>query len=293
VALFVACGDSGVTTGKDSGVDVTQPDVAAPVDAVADTFDAPPTDAPGFIWPDCKSQPTGVPTKTIPEIWSDNPSTPVQVWIEGVYVTAISKGACVAGVACELIVQQDHTYANLAAGAQHAIREWVTSSTSKYFDTLSVGDQVNMLAWAYRETEAGQNELILNVNLLDPGCALKIGTGTPTPITGVHLYDIGALADYEMTYGPVLLQVANVTGTPKQPDQTFGLGDTFYDGGSSDGQIISLSPYYMTGGNFVGLDSGVKTKFSSVTGVYNEYYNPDASATKYLEIGARTAADYP
>ena len=33
----------------------------------------------------------------------------------GVYVTAVSKGACTTGVACEFILQQDLTYASLAA----------------------------------------------------------------------------------------------------------------------------------------------------------------------------------
>src|SRR5678815_5864543 len=135
-----------------------------------------------------------------------------------------------------------------------------------------------------------RNELIVHVDDVSPGCALKVGSGTPTPITGVQLSDIGSIAAYEDIYGPLLLQVANVTGTPKQPNQTFGLGNTFFDGGVSDAAIVSLSPYYMAGGEFVGLDAGVKTKFSSVSGVFNEYFNPDASAVKYLELGARTQA---
>lgn len=293
-AVMGGCGDNGSGPG-DSGFDATQEDVSTqPADAAKDApFDAAKTDAPGFVWPDCTSQPQGVPTKTIPELWTDDPTTPTQVWLAGVYVTAVSKGACVAGTACEVIVQQDPTYASLEAGAQHAIRAWISSSTAKYFASLAVGDQVNMMAYAFRESEGGQNELILHVDLLEPGCALKIGSGTPTPIPGVALADIGSLAAYEQIYGPLLMQIANVTGTPKQPDQTFGLGDSFFDGGASDAQIVSLSPYYMDGGAFVGLEAGVKTKFSSVTGVFNEYFKPDASATKYLELGARTPADYP
>jgi hypothetical protein len=295
-AVASACGDNGNPAGPDaSGLDATQkPDVAQTVDAAKDSpTDAPPTDAPGFTWPDCTSQPSNVPTKTITDLWAANPSVPVQVWLSGVYVTALSKGACAAGVACEFILQQDLTYASLEAGAQHAIRTWISSATAKYFTALAVGDQVNAMAWAYREAEGGQNELILHVDTVSPGCALKIGSGTPTPITGVQLGDIGSIAAYEQIYGPLLLEVANVTGTPKQPNQTFGLGNTFYDGGASDADIVSLSPYYMANGVFVGLEAGVKTKFTSVSGVFNEYYNPDASATKYLEIGARTQADYP
>lgn len=293
--MAAGCGANGNGGLGDAGPDVTTADVfTQPADAAKDApFDAAKTDAPGFEWPDCTSQPQGVPTKTIDQIWSDDPTTPTQVWLPGVYVTALSKGACVDGVACELILQQDLTYASLEAGAQHAVRAWITSSTAKYFASLAVGDQVNAMAWAYRESEGGQNELIVHVDLLEPGCALKIGSGTPTPIQGVALTDINSLAAYEQIYGPLLMQIANVTGTPKQPDQTFGLGNTFFDGGVTGGEIISLSPYYMDGGAFEGLEAGVKTKFSSVTGVFNEYFNPDASATKYLEIGARTPADYP
>ena len=292
-AVMGGCGDNGVS-GGDAGPDTTQADVKPTVDAAKDApFDAAKTDAPPFQWPDCTSQPQGVPSKTIPDLWSDDPTTPTQVWLPGVYVTAISKGACTAGTACEFIVQQDLTYASLEAGAQHAIRAWITSSTAKYFTSLAVGDQVNALAWAFRESEGGQNELILHVDQVEPGCALKIGSGTPTPITGVALSDVDSLAAYEQIYGPLLMQIANVTGTPKQPDQTFGLGDTFYDGGANDGQIVSLSPYYMDGGAFVGLEAGVKTKFASVSGVFNEYFNPDASAVKYLELGPRASTDYP
>jgi hypothetical protein len=293
--LLGACGDNGNGTGSDAGFDAAQkPDVAQGVDAAKDVaFDAPKTDVGDFDWPDCTSQPQGVPTKAITDLWSANPSTPTQVWLAGVYVTAISQGACVAGVACEFILQQDLTYASLEAGAQHAIRAWIGSSASKYFVQLAVGDQVNAMAWAFRESEGGQNELILHVDDVEPGCALKIGSGTPTPITGVALGDLGSLSAYEDTYGPLLLQVANVRGTPKAPDQTFGLGNAIFDGGASDAEIVSLSPYYMAGGNFVGLEAGVKTTFTSVSGVFNEYFNPDASATKYLEIGARTPSDYP
>jgi hypothetical protein len=294
--LLGACGDNGNNPTGDAGLDATQkPDVTQGVDAAKDNFvaDAPKTDVGNFTWPDCTSQPNGVPTKAITDLWSANPTTPTQVWLPGVYVTAISKGACTASVACEFILQQDLTYGSLEAGAQHAIRAWISASASTHFTQLAVGDQVNAMAWAFRESEGGQNELILHVDDVQDGCALKIGSGNPTPITGVQLGDIGSISAYEDIYGPLLLQVANVTGTPKQPDQTFGLGNTFFDGGVSDAAIISLSPYYMDGGNFVGLEAGTKTKFSSVSGVFNEYFNPDASAVKYLEIGARTQTDYP
>jgi hypothetical protein len=47
----------------------------------------------------------------------------------------------------------------------------------------------------------------------------------------------------------------------------------------------------MAGGVFVGFDAGVKTKFTAVSGVYNEYYDPDASSTKYLVVSTRTMSD--
>lgn len=291
-AVMGGCGGNGSGVLDSGGPDTTTADVTQPVDAAKDApFDAAKTDAPGFNWPDCTSQPQGVPTKTIAELWSDDPTKPTQVWLDGVYVTALSKGACVAGTACEFIVQQDLTYASLEAGAQHAIRAWISAPTAKYFTSLAVGDQVNAMAWAFRESEGGQNELILHVDQVEPGCTFKIGAGTPTPIVGVALADLGSLEAYEQIYGPLLMQVSNVTGTPKQPDRTFGLGDSFYDGGTSDAQIVSLSPYYMDGGVFTGLEAGVKTKFTSVSGVFNEYFNPDASAVKYLELGPRASTD--
>ena len=292
---FAACSGNTGLPFDDAGAkpDVTtQPDVVQTVDAGKDSpADAPPTDAPGFIWPDCKSQPNTAPTKTISDVWNDNPSQPTEVWIPGVYVTAISQGACTAGTACEFFLQQDLTYPDLATGAHHGIREWVTAATATHFTTLAVDQQVDVYAWAYRDTSQGQDELILHVDTINPGCVRQVGTGTATPIAA-QLTDLDQLVDYEQTYGPLLVQIANVTGTPKQPGQTFGLGDTFFDGGSSGGQIISLSPYFLPGGVFTGLTTGLKTKFASVTGVYGLFVPPtDASVTKYLEIYPRTMAD--
>jgi hypothetical protein len=290
---FVACsGNSGQPITDAGGKDVAaQPDTSV-VDAGVDApLDAPPTDAPGFVWPDCTSQPNGVPTKTIADLWNDDPSAPTQVWIPGVYVTAVSGGSCKAGTACDFFLQQDLSYASLAEAAHHGIRGWVTTNTSKYFTSLAVDQQVNVLAWAYRDTSQGQNELILHVDLVDPGCALAVGNGTAMPVTAT-LADLDQVVDYEQTYGPVLVTISDVTGTPAAPNQTFGLGNTFFDGGSNGGQIISLSPFYLPNGVFTNLTQSVKTKFTSVTGVYGIFTPPtDASVTKYLEIYPRTTAD--
>ncbi len=294
---FAACGGNGALPVDDAG---TQPDVASQPETTPvveaggqdSPADAPPTDAPGFNWPDCQSQPQNVPTKTIVDLWNDNPSTPTQVWIPGVYVTGISQNGCVAGTACEFFLQQDLTYPDLATGAHHGIRAWITTKTSVHFTSLAVDQQVNVLAWAYRETTGGQNELILHVDTINPGCALAVGSGTATPIAA-QLSDLDQVVDYEQTYGPLVVQIANVTGTPKQPNQSFGLGDTFWDGSVSTGQIISLSPFDLQGGVFTGLTTGQKTKFTSVAGVYGMVVQPaaDGGVTKYLEIYPRTMND--
>ncbi len=297
VGSFAACGDGNGQVVVDSG---TTPDVGPapdtwqppPVDAGNDAFDAPPTDAPGFNWPDCTSQPSSVPTKTIVDLWNDNPSTPTQVWIPGVYVTAISQNGCVANTACEFFLQQDLTYPDLATGAHHGIRAWITTKTSVHFTSLAVNQQVNVLAWAYRDTAQGANELILHVDTTNPGCALAVGTGTATPVSAL-LSDLDQISDYEQTIGPLLVVIANVTGTPKQPSQTFGLGNTYWDGSTTTGEIISLSPYFLSGGVFTGLTIGQKTKFTSVAGVYGLVLQQgaDGGPAKYLEIYPRTMND--
>src|SRR5437868_5602513 len=76
----------------------------------------------GGGWPTCDAQPAGVPAKTIHEIWQDDPSQPTPVWVSGVFVTGVSQGGCQAGSACQIFVQQDEQYADLAAGSQRALK---------------------------------------------------------------------------------------------------------------------------------------------------------------------------
>ena len=208
------------------------------------------------------------------------------------YVTAVSRGACAANQACQIFLQQDATYANLAQGAKHGIKMFISAAASQHFTTIAVGDKVDALGYPWRYTLGGQNELLVEVNAVLPGCAHKVGTGTPTPISGVFLSDVSVNA-YENTVGPLLLKVDALIGTPGTPTETFGLGTQGFDGGAdAGGEIVSLSPFFLPGGAFTGLTNGLKTKFASVTGVFGLFVPPaDGGVQKYLELYPRTMAD--
>ena len=250
------------------------------------------SDGAVFVWPDCLTQPLTSQTKSIPQIWADNPATPKETWISGVYVTAVSRGACAANQACQIFLQQDETYGTLAQGAKHGIKMFISANAAQYFTTIAVGDKVDALGYPYRDTLGGQNELLVEVNDLYPGCAHKTGTGAPTPIPGVFLSDLSTNA-YENTVGPLLIKVDGLIGTPTTPTVTFGLGTQGFDGGAdAGGEIVSLSPFFLPSGAFTGLTNGLKTKFASVTGVFGLFVPPtDGAVQKYLEIYPRTMAD--
>jgi hypothetical protein len=254
--------------------------------------DAAPPDGHGddhFVWPDCTAQPNGVPTKAITDVWNDNPGMPTQVWLSGVYVTGITKSACVPGVACDIFVQQDLTYGSLQQGAHHAIKMFVSAATAMYFTGVAVGDKVDAMGWAYRYTTGGNNELLVQVDQLMPGCAHKTGSGNATPVPAT-INDL-TLTAAEDTLGPLFVQVNDVRGTPKAPTQTFGIGWIYWDGGPSP--FVSLSPYFLPAGAFVGLVQGQKTTFKSVAGVFAVAVpiGADAATTKYLEIHPRSMAE--
>jgi hypothetical protein len=299
--LAAGCGDGGevllppvdsgsdVGTVKDTGVDAPK-DVNV-VDAAPDA--KPDGDGAVFVWPDCNTKPVTAKSNTIPGVWTDNPNQPLETWLPGVYVTAISRGACAANQACQIFLQQDETYASLALGAKHGIKMLISAPAAQYFTTLQVGDKVDALGFAQRYTLGGQNELLVQVNSIQPGCAKKVGTGTPTPIPNVLLSDLTVNA-YENTVGPLLVKVDNVIGTPGQPGETFGLGTAQFDGGGSDAgtDIVSLSPFFLPGAVFTGLTNGQKTKFFYVSGVFGLFVPPtDGAVAKYLEIYPRTMSD--
>src|SRR6185503_2747075 len=118
----------------------------------------------GAGWPTCDEAPPATPVKTLHAIWQDDPAQPTEVWVPGVYVTAISHGACSSGTACQVFVQQDLGYADLAAGAQQALKIFISANAASHFTAVQVGDQVDVLAWAWRYNLGGQHELLLQVN---------------------------------------------------------------------------------------------------------------------------------
>ncbi len=288
------------------------------------------TDANPSNWPDCKTQPAKTQLLTLPTIWQTlDTGTPQGVFVKNVHVTAISGGACKAGFACQFFIQ-DASYATLPLAAHHAIKVLASGTVSKYFAGLAVGDIVDVSGSAWRFTLFGENELLIEVNLMLQGCANKTGAGALTGVPNVALSDF-TVDHYEHTYGPVLVTVPSVSGKyTGPPSATFGLfptpgGDAGgFDGGAAQ-DIVSLSPYFLPNGQFTGLTQGSITKFATITGVFDVFYAagpaptpdagaPDASAdagsdaakdagndagtdsgaggsTSYLELAPRTSAD--
>lgn len=272
----------------------------APVEAAPDApVDAPDPDA-GDPWPTCDAQPAGVPDMTLPEIWTANPSTPTEVWVTGLYVTAISWGGCSSGNACQVFLQDAETYASFAAGAQHGMKLFVSGATAEHFESLQVGDRVNVYAHAWRyNLNPAQNELLLQVNGTLRGCAKAVGSGTPAPIEGVELTDLTVDA-YENTHGPLLVRVDEVSGKPGAATETFALwktGGPFVEAGVES--VVSASPYFLDGGSFSGLptDGTTTVDFASITGVFGLFVPaPPAdggTGPKYLMIYPRTMAGMP
>ncbi|HEY4118234.1 MAG TPA: hypothetical protein VGM56_10270 [Byssovorax sp.] len=256
-----------------------------------------------FVWPTCDTQPANVPTEQITDIWANfsAQATPTPVWIPSAYVTAISGTACQMGVACQIFLQQDETYATLAAGAQHAIKLFVSKGAAQYFTTTKVGDKVQVYGSAWRYDVDGQNELLVQVALHLPGCIKTIGQGNPLPILGEHLDDL-SIDKYENDLGPLLIQITStslatpVHGKSKMPAQTFVIFDgSQQDAGAND--LVSLSPTCLTGSAFTGLptDGATTVDFTAgVEGVFGLFIPPMQTppVTKYMEIYPRTTADY-
>jgi len=243
----------------------------------------------GGGWPDCLSQPQGYATKTIPQIWQDDPAQPTAVWLSGVVVTAVSRGDCQPNQACQIFLQQNATYGSFAAGAQHGIKLFASGPTAVHFDTIAVGDVVDVAGHAWRYNLNSQNELLVQVNAQLPGCAHATGTDTPVPITGVTLPEL-TVQTYEQTHGPLLIQMANVSGSPSQPTEVFGLWETgvFSDAGIES--VTSLSPFFLPGAAFTGLTQGQTTDFDTLTGVFGLFV-PPPNGPKYEMLYPRTMAD--
>ncbi|MEO8876711.1 MAG: hypothetical protein ABI461_14055 [Polyangiaceae bacterium] len=251
------------------------------------------TGADARAWPDCNTQPTDAPTRSISDIWTANANAPKLSWIPSVTISAISFGGCNAGHACQIFLQTDATYATLADGAHKAIKMFISAAAATHFSTASVGDTVNAMGWGWRYNLDNQNEILLEVNNEYQGCVKKTGTLALTPVQNVRLDQL-TLDNYENQIGPLLIQVNDVRGTTS-PDlaQTFGLVPRA-DGGYQDAgpEIVSLSPFFLVGGTFSApIESSSLEHFTSITGVFG-LFNPTSDAgTKYDEIYPRTNAD--
>jgi hypothetical protein len=251
----------------------------------------------GGAWPSCLTQPPGSETHTIWQVWEDNPSVETPVWVPDVLVTGVSYGGCSASYSCQLFLQQDPAYDTLALAARKAIKLFVSANTAYRFTGIAVGDRLDVYANAVRSTYGGANELQLLVNTMYPGCANVLSSNNSlTPVPNVLLTDLTVEA-YEVTIGPVLVQIQDLTGRPEFLDHTFGLWTTsgpWVEAGIEE--VVSVSPYCISGGTFSGLTLGdVDNNFDYVQGVF-ELFIPATDAalpTKYKEICARSMADLP
>src|SRR5262245_9684994 len=106
--VAVACGTSESTS-------LPRQDAAAEIDAAADTAldTASPSDAPADApkdtgteagWPTCVSPTATAAIKSIGQVWGDDPQVESETWIDGVYVTAVSKNGCVTNQACQIFL---------------------------------------------------------------------------------------------------------------------------------------------------------------------------------------------
>ncbi len=302
--LAPGCGDGATAAPNDAGFGtVTKDGGSSSFDAETET-DAAITDAgtvvppknDASVWPDCTKQPSAAPAKTISEIWTSfgASTTPSYTWITGAYVTAVSRGGCTAGRACQFFLQSDPGYASIAAATHKSIKVFASAATGTYFSGIAVGDKIDALGWAWRYTKGGQNELLLEVNAQLPGCARKVGSAALTPIPNVSLSDL-TTTGYETTYGPLFVEVPAVSGTPVAAlEETFGLYPTVDGGFDGGGEIVSLSPFFLPASTFTSPPlSTSKKSFQKITGVFGLFVpSTDAApATKYLELYPRTMAD--
>ena len=245
----------------------------------------------GGGWPTCDVQPPDLEASTIADVWAADPAGPTEYWVPGVYVTAVAGDGCESGVACQFFVQQQESFASLAAATKQSLRVGVSPSTANYFTQLAVGDRVDLRAFAFRDTANGKNELFFFVSTNLPGCAEVVGAGSPQPVLAT-LADLSVDA-YETTMGPVLVRIDTVSGNPNAPEATFGLWDTGAPIDPMNPGITSLSPFFLDTKAFTGLTDGLNTNFSEVVGVFGIFAPPADPLIKYEEIYVRSELDYP
>lgn len=243
------------------------------------------------MWPTCDEMPQDADPTTIHELWVAPPAVETKVWLDGVYITAISKNGCVDAMPpepCQIFFQEAETYPDLAAGSQRAIRMFVSGNSAKHFTSLAVGDQVDVLAHAKRDTQNGHDELMLSVVTALPGCAKKVGQGTPAPV--VVQYEDLTLSAYEQTVGPLFVRLEGISGKPQLPTEIFGLWETGVFNEAGIENVVSLSPFFLPGGTFTGLEAGKTHAFGSVTGVFGLFVI-DNPLTKYKVVYPRSMGE--
>ena len=244
----------------------------------------------GGGWPTCDAQPAGVTAYSIHDIWQQNPLTAVEAWVPGVFVTAVSGGACVAGSPCQLFVQQKETFSSIAEGMKQALRVVVFPAASEHFTGIGVGDRIDLRAYVYRHTQNGENEIFFHVSQSLPGCAKIVGSGELVPVPGLDLEDL-TVAAYEETMGPLFIRLETVSGKPKAPNQTFGLWESFMPGGGPVEEVTSVSPFFLPGNQFTGLTPDIIYNFLTVDGVFGVFAPPADPLIKYEEIYIRSMSD--
>jgi hypothetical protein len=283
--------------------DVAQPDVTAPGDAPGDATpaDAAPADAGcGSTWPTCDARPTTAMATTISSLWMADPMRPTFSWVSGVVVTAISRGGCAAGSACQIYVQEPTGATTLTDAARHAIKVFISAASSSRFTSIRVGDRVDVAAWAWRYTISGQNELLLQVadSCSLRGCMTRTGDGVIDPVPAT-LSALGSVAAYESTVGPVLVRFSDVAATtdPATPLEST-TGGLFVPGVPLDGgraEAISVSPFFMPGSRFVGYTASQRLRFTTLTGVFGMFIpsgaSSDGGVAKYLQVYPRSTMD--
>jgi hypothetical protein len=179
-------------------------------------------------WPDCETQPNGSPTKTLSEIWSDNPSAPAEAWVPGVYVTAVSTNGCVATEACTIFVQDDESYASIAEATHKSLRVGIAPAVASYFTGIA-NDRVDLYA---RSRHGGRTERAL----LHAGAARRWSSVRhDRPWSYARRPDGRRLRRH---CRPMPVQLNTVSGNPNLPNETFALWDT----GSKGGAASKLSP---------------------------------------------------
>ncbi len=239
-------------------------------------------------WPGCADRPADAIATTLPQIWTDDPVEPTAVWLEGVYVSAISGGGCQLNTPCHLFVQQHPSYGALHEAAWQSLRLEVSDGIAHYFEDIKVGDQIDLAAHGWRRTDGGRNELQLQISSEMPGCAVVVGRAELAPVEAT-LEELSVDA-YEETLGPVLVRVALVAGAPEALNETFPLWpqESLDDEGLG---VTNLSPYFLPNHEFIGLSTGKVFKFWSVTGVFGVFSPASNPSAKYEEIYLRDMSD--